>query len=52
MMVMKTATGVVSPVCATETGPAEDAKREKKKRRQLPAELPRRDVVIHSPAGE
>jgi transposase len=33
-----------------EPQPAENAKREKKKRRQLPPELPRRDVV-HMPAG-
>jgi transposase len=32
-----------------ETAPAEDTKREKKKRRQLPAELPRRDVIHRPP---
>ena len=33
----------------TDTPPAEDAKREKKKRRQLPQEFPRRDVVHRPP---
>lgn len=32
-----------------ETPPAEDTRREKKKRRQLPAELPRRDVIHRPP---
>ena len=32
-----------------DTPPAEDAKREKKKRRQLPQEFPRRDVVHRPP---
>jgi len=33
----------------TDTPPAEDAKREKKRRRQLPQEFPRRDVVHRPP---
>ena len=33
----------------TDTPPVEDAKREKKKRRQLPQEFPRRDVVHRPP---
>ena len=40
----------VSEAANTEPQPAEDAKPEKKKRRQLPPEFPRRDVV-HAPPG-
>jgi transposase len=40
---------IESEASDTETAPAEDAKREKKKRRQLPAELPRRDVIHRPP---